>query len=93
MSGINWAERNAFWIMLRIWRGNGTVDEGLRSTNIRSEFNLAPNDQGHYGRTPEDAEGHAAAVSASDQPAEGNNMLSWHQMKAGIAGVSGREPN
>lgn len=52
-----------------------------------------PNDQGHYGRTPEEAEAHAAAVSASDQRTEGNNMLSWHQMKAVIASVSAGDPN
>lgn len=59
---INWAESNAFWIMPCIWRGNGTVDEGLRSANIRSEFNLAPNDQGHYGCTPEEAEAHGRCL-------------------------------
>ncbi len=53
---INWAESNAFWIMSCICQGNGTVDESLCITNIRSEFNLGSNNQGHYGSTLEKIE-------------------------------------
>lgn len=54
--GINWAESNAFWIMSCVCQGNGTVDESLCIANIRLEFNLGSNNQGHYGGTLEEIE-------------------------------------
>lgn len=54
--GINWAERNAFWIMSCICQGNGTADESLCIGNIRSEFNLDSDNQGHYGNILEEIE-------------------------------------
>lgn len=58
---INWAESNAFWIMSCICQGNGTVDERLCIANIRSEFNLGSNNQGHYGSTLKEIETDMAA--------------------------------
>lgn len=37
-----------------ICQGNGTVDESLCIANIRSQFNLGSNNQGHYGCTLEE---------------------------------------
>lgn len=54
--GINWADSNAFWIMSYICQGNGTVDESLCIANIRSEFNLGSDNQGHNGSTLEEIE-------------------------------------
>lgn len=39
-----------------ICQGNGTVDESLCIANIRSEFNFASNNKGHYGCTLEETE-------------------------------------
>lgn len=45
-----------FWIMSCICQGNGAVNESLCIANIRSEFNFAWNNQGHYGDALEEIE-------------------------------------
>lgn len=57
---INWVESNVFWITSCICQGNGIVDESLCIANIRSEFNLDSNNEGHYGSALEDIEMNAA---------------------------------
>lgn len=57
---INWVESNVFWITSCICQGNGTVYESLCIANIRSEFNLVSNNEGHCGSALEDIETNTA---------------------------------
>lgn len=81
--GINWVESNVFWITSCICQGNGTVDESLCIANIRSEFNLGSNNQGHYSSMLEDIETDTAfSVARSSRLKVLTRLQLW--MEAGM---------